>query len=165
MAVYNPYFNNPYLQQYMPPYQAVPQQVQQPVAQQPVLNTPQSMNNIIWVSGEAEARSYPITAGNSLMLMDAENPVVYKKSADLSGKPLPLEIYDIVKREHVMESKEENHQINIEEYLTRKEFDTYTTEMDKRLSDIIAIDEDYEDDVIEAKPVRRTRRIRKDDER
>lgn len=142
--VYNPYLQNPYL---------LPTQGYQPQIQQ---TQPQS--NVIWVSNEAEARNYPVAPGNTVMLMDNDNPVVYKKSADLSGRALPLEIYDLVRRGQ--EETEENHQININEYLTRKEFDSYASAMDKRLSEFM--DDDYvEEEEEEVQPVKRTRRVRK----
>lgn len=73
-------------------------QMQQP--QQPVQNT-QSVGNqgFVWVQGEAGAKAYPVAAGNSVLLMDSESPVLYMKSTDISGRPLPIETYDLVKRE------------------------------------------------------------------
>lgn len=58
-------------------------------------------NGFVWVQGEAGAKAYPVAAGNSVLLMDSENPVLYMKSTDSSGKPLPIETYDLVKREPV----------------------------------------------------------------
>ena len=74
----------------------------QPISQ-PVLNTPtaspQSNNNgIVWVQGEAGAKSYLVGAGNSVMLMDSEQSVFYIKSTDQSGMPLPLRIFDYTER-------------------------------------------------------------------
>lgn len=149
---FNPYMNNPYLQPY---YQPV---MQQPMVQQPVQQTihqnPQT--NVIWVSNESEARNYPVSPGNTVMLMDNDNPVVYKKSSDLSGRSLPLEVYDLVKRE-AEPPKEENHQIDLTEYLTRREFDSYASEVDKRFSEINTYEEEDtdEEEEEEVKPVRR----------
>lgn len=75
---------------------AVPMnQVQQPQ------QTSQSACNqgFVWVQGEAGAKAYPVAAGNSVLLMDSESPVLYMKSTDISGRPLPIETYDLVKRE------------------------------------------------------------------
>ena len=44
-------------------------------------------NYYAFVNGLEGAKNYPIVANQSLMLMDAENPVCYMKTADLSGKP------------------------------------------------------------------------------
>ena len=152
MAYYNPYMNNPYLNYQFPP---IPQPIQQTVQQ--TVQQPQS--NVIWVKNMMEAQNYPVSAGNTVMLMDNDNPVVYKKSADLSGRALPLEVYDLVKREAVAE--EEPHQINLEEYLTRSEFNSYASEINNRLSKISMEESDDniedDDDEEEVRPVRRRR--------
>lgn len=75
---------------------AVPMnQMQQP--QQ--TNQPAGNQGFVWVQGEAGAKAYPVAAGNSVLLMDSESPVLYMKSTDISGRPLPIETYDLVKRE------------------------------------------------------------------
>ena len=56
-------------------------------------------NTFVWVQGEQAAKSYPVAPGGQVLLFDSENPVFYVKSADQTGKPLPLEIYDFHKRE------------------------------------------------------------------
>ena len=79
----------------VPPVQQPVQQIQQipqvPPVQQPV-------NGFVWVQGEMEAKMYPVAAGNSVMLMDSENPVLYMKTRDNTGKYLPMEIYDLILR-------------------------------------------------------------------
>lgn len=137
--MYNPYLQNPYLQQY----------IQQPIQQQP-------QSNLIWVNSEAEARNYPVAPGNTVMLMDNDNPVAYKKSSDLSGRALPLETYDLVRRDPPVD---ETHQISMEEYLTRKEFDSFADSIDKRLSEFL--EEEEEEEYEEVQPVRRTRKVKK----
>lgn len=68
--------------------------------QQPQQNTQSAGNQgFVWVQGEAGAKAYPVAAGNSVLLMDSESPVLYMKSTDISGRPLPIETYDLVKRE------------------------------------------------------------------
>ena len=79
---------------YQQPTMQAPQQPAQPIQQQ-------NQSSIVWVQGEAGAKAYPVAAGNSVLLMDSENPVLYMKSTDSSGKPLPIETYDLVKREPV----------------------------------------------------------------
>ena len=58
----------------------------------------QGNGSIIWVQGKAGAEAYPIAPGNKLMLMDSNEPIVYVKSADVTGKPMPLLVYDLVER-------------------------------------------------------------------
>lgn len=58
----------------------------------------QNMGSFIWVNSEKEAADYPVTANSGVLMMDRMSPVVYMKQADAYGRPLPLEIYDLVKR-------------------------------------------------------------------
>lgn len=148
---YNPYLTNPYLQPaYLQPYQTQPQQpvpqpVQQMPMQQPVVPQPQQ-TNMIWVENEAAAKAYPIAPGNTVILMDNDNPVAYKKSADMTGRAMPLEIYDLVKREQKEEQPEEYHQMNLEEYVTKKEFDKYASNMEKKIAAIESVRQDDTED-------------------
>lgn len=56
------------------------------IASQPY-QQPQQQNSIIWVQGEAGAKSYMVAPGNTVQLWDSENQVIYLKSADASGMP------------------------------------------------------------------------------
>ena len=56
-----------------------------PQYQQPAQNTQQ--NGIIWVQGEAAAKSYLVAPGQTVQLWDSEEKVIYLKSADASGMP------------------------------------------------------------------------------
>jgi hypothetical protein len=95
--MYNPY------QQYFP-------QQQQPT------------NSVIWVQGDAGAKSYMVGAGNSVVLMDSESEVFYIKSADQAGMPSLRKF----KYEELTGTKEP---ANGGEYVTRAEFE-------KRLSEL-----------------------------
>ena len=44
-------------------------------------------NSIIWVQGEAGAKSYLVSPGATVALWDSESQVIYLKSADASGMP------------------------------------------------------------------------------
>lgn len=65
---------------YQPQYQPV-QPVQQPST------AAQQTNGIIWVQGEAGAKSYLVAPNTTVQLWDSENQVIYLKSADASGMP------------------------------------------------------------------------------
>lgn len=99
--------NGNYQNQWYPYYTPTPtsgtgMQTTVPVNQmQQPQQTGQSVGNqgFVWVQGEAGAKAYPVAAGNSVLLMDSESPVLYMKSTDISGRPLPIETYDLVKRE------------------------------------------------------------------
>lgn len=60
---------------YQPMYQPV-----QPVQQN-------QQQGIIWVQGEAAAKSYLVAPGSTVQLWDSEEKVIYLKSADASGMP------------------------------------------------------------------------------
>lgn len=90
-----PFYQNQYSQ-------SVPNQPVQQMPQLNQVNQQQTGNSgFVWVQGEAGAKAYPVAAGNSVLLMDSEAPVLYMKSTDSSGRPLPIETYDLVKREPV----------------------------------------------------------------
>lgn len=70
---------------YAPQYQPMMQQ-QQPA--QPVqTQQPQMNSNLIWVQGEAGAKSYLVAPNTTVQLWDSEKQTIYLKSADASGMP------------------------------------------------------------------------------
>ena len=81
-ATYQPYVQNPYMQQAVNSVMPQPQQ-----------NT----NSIIWVSSDAEADAYPLAPNNAVTLWHRTAPVVYMKQADASGKP-SMKIYELVEK-------------------------------------------------------------------
>ena len=91
---YNNGFPMTYQQMY-PQYNYVPQQMQQPQVAQP---QPVNDNGILWVQGEAGAKSWAVAPGKSVMLMDSESNTFYIKSSDQSGMPMPLRIFDYKER-------------------------------------------------------------------
>lgn len=123
---YNPYFTqfyqgNPYIQPQMP------QQMQQ---QQIPTQQSQTTNGITWVQGESAAKSYPVAPGNSILLMDSENSVMYIKSTDQSGMPQPLRIFDYTERkashkEQASVANETNHN-----YVSHEELDAFKSEFE-----------------------------------
>lgn len=73
-------FNNGFPIGYQPAQIYYPsQQVQQP--------QPQQNSGIIWVQGEAGAKSYLVAPNTTVQLWDSESQVIYLKSADASGMP------------------------------------------------------------------------------
>lgn len=100
-----------------------------------VYTQPVSSANFIWVQGEAAAKSYPVAPGGSVLLMDSENPVLYAKSVDTNGRPLPLEIYDLVKREDL--KKAESESVDLSSYVTKDELASMISkEIEKAISEI-----------------------------
>jgi len=80
---YNSYFPAGYQQMYYP------QQNQMQGTQMSSQNQPQLApnSNLIWVQGEAGAKSYLVAPNTTVQLWDSENQVIYLKSADASGMP------------------------------------------------------------------------------
>lgn len=70
----------------------------QPAQAYQAQNPVQQNSGIIWVQGEAGAKSYLVGAGQSVLLMDSENSSFYIKSTDASGMPLPLRVFDYTER-------------------------------------------------------------------
>lgn len=76
-------------------YPATYPQLYQPVYQQP---QNQQQSGIIWVQGEAGAKSYLVAPNNTVQLWDSETQTIYLKSADASGMP-SMKILDYKIRE------------------------------------------------------------------
>lgn len=56
-------------------------------------------NYFAWVQGEAAAQAFQVAPGSTVMLMDSENPVLYMKSADNTGRPSPMQKMYLVSEE------------------------------------------------------------------
>lgn len=105
-------------QQMYPQYGYISQQPITPIVQsQPVAND----NGIIWVQGEAGAKSWAVAPGKSVMLMDSENSVFYIKTTDNSGIPLPLRIFDYTERTQQDTAPAEAVQVTNSQYVTKDE--------------------------------------------
>lgn len=91
----------------------------------------QQGQGIIWVQGEAGAKSYLVGAGQSVLLMDSESSSFYIKSTDNSGMPLPLRTFDYVERtqpqQNIPAQAATTQELNPKEYVTREEFNQWTT--------------------------------------
>ena len=92
---YNSYFPAGYQPMYYPQQNQV-QGTQMSLPNQP--QQPQINNGIIWVQGEAAAKSYPIAPNSSVPLWDSEANVIYIKSADMSGMP-SIKVLDYTMRD------------------------------------------------------------------
>lgn len=101
--------------------QFYPQQGTTNMQYYPAQQNNQSNNSIIWVQGEQAAKAYPVSAGQSILLMDSENPLMYIKSTDQSGMPLPLRIFEI--REKIQNGNQQPIPKPNIDYVPRSEFD------------------------------------------
>ena len=114
MAYQNPYMN--YQTGYQP--QALP--IMQSQASYPA----PSSNGINWVSGESGAKSWIVGRGESVLLMDSESQCFYIKSADASGMPLPLRVFDYTERtQNAPQVSQSFLNQSSDNFITRNEFD------------------------------------------
>lgn len=119
------YYPNYYGNQQMPP--------QQP---QMASNAQQTSGaGIIWVQGENAAKAYPVASGQSVLLMDSEDSVMYIKSTDQSGMPQPLRIFEYKEKTghqnaSVIASKPS------EDYVSRKEFEAFRDDVRREIKGI-----------------------------
>ena len=126
MASYNPYFPTGYN-----PYQPV-MQFQQPQQQN---------SGLTWVQGIEGAKSHFVEPGRSALLMDSESNSFFIKSADTSGMPLPLRIFDYKERTVQQAPQQPTAAaIDTSSYITREEFE-------QRIAQITAPTERTEDNV------------------
>ena len=99
--------------------------------------TPQQHGGLIWVQGIEAAKSYPVSAGQSILLMDSESNAFFIKTADASGMPLPLRIFDYTERttNNAPKTAQETHtepSIDLSAYVTRDE-------LESRIKEIMAL--------------------------
>lgn len=101
-------------------------------------NTQQAQSNgIIWVQGESAAKAYPVASGQSVLLMDSEDSVMYIKSTDQSGMPQPLRIFEYKERNtaHVDPAVVAK-SATTEEFVSRKEFEEFREDVKRSMKGI-----------------------------
>ena len=105
---------------YQPNY---PQQAL-PIMQSQASYPAPSSNGINWVSGESGAKSWIVGRGESVLLMDSESQCFYIKSADASGMPLPLRVFDYAERtQNAPQGSQSVLNQSSDNFITRTEFD------------------------------------------
>lgn len=120
-------YNNVFPVGYQPAQMYYPQQMQQPQQVQQV-QQPQQNNGIIWVQGEAGAKSYLVAPNTTVQLWDSESQVIYLKSADASGMP-SIKILDYTIRDSAPQ-----HQAPISnqvDYATKEDVGVLQSEVNK----------------------------------
>lgn len=131
MAI-NPYMINP--TNGANPYQAVG--VSPQFYAPPTPSVPSSKFG--WAMGEAGAQAYPVQPGETVAIFDSTAPILRMKTVGQDGKPLEMEVYDLVKREVSEATKEKD---PIEEFVTKDEIKTLVSssvkeEVDKAISEL-----------------------------
>ena len=105
-------------------YNYFPQTYQQPVyyPSQPQSAPPQQTQNpLIWVQGEAGAKSYLVAPNSTVTLWDSESQTIYIKSADATGMP------SIRTLDYTIRGNEVKASVN---YVTEADFDELKKEID-----------------------------------
>ena len=121
-----PYYNPYYAQTYTPVQ--LPQQNVAPV---------QNQNGLIWVQGEAGAKSYMIAPNSTVMLMDSESQRFFLKSTDVSGMPQPLRIFEYhetTQNAHKTAPIEQT--VDYSSFATKAEFEAFKGEIEGILKNV-----------------------------
>lgn len=117
-------YNSMYPMSYQPAYQQ--SQYIPPAAQQP------QQNNLIWVQGEAGAKSYMVAPNNTVQLWDSEAQTIYLKSADASGMP-SIKILDYTIRDQ--STQPQSVLMKQPEYVTHEELSAFEDKVMKMLKE------------------------------
>lgn len=101
---------------------------------------PTQNNGIIWVQGEAGAKSYLVAPNNTVQLWDSESQTIYLKSADASGMPsMKILDYKIRNSEQVQMNSPVSE--NNRNYVTLSEFNVIKAELTALKNELAEIKE------------------------
>lgn len=104
-------------------YRGYQQQTPTPAYYNPNLYQP-SNTNLIWVQGESGAKGQNVPNGCTMAFFDSENPCIYIKSVDMSGKPsLTTLTYNDNSENNIVASDEKC------EYVTKEQFDDIAAQL------------------------------------
>ncbi len=107
-----------------------PQPVQQIPSPSPMAGSAQN-NGIIWVQNKFEADSYLVAPNSAVALWDANNPVIYLRQADSTGKP-STKVYDLVERTDNPAPQQTAPYFDLSQYVTREQLEDILAERLKR---------------------------------
>ena len=150
-----------YSQQYNPYYQQPRWQNPQQSTAIPSYSNTQNValnTNIIWVQGASGERGYIVPNGNTVVLFDSEDQVIYIKSVDMNGKP-SMAILDYQERDQVNHKSDKSTDVeyatktqvdelsnhyssiaekldNMQNYVTNDQFNYYTSQLNDLSSQI-----------------------------
>lgn len=100
---------------------------------------PPQNSGVIWVSGKEEADKWPIAFGCAVALWDANNPVIYLRQADSTGKP-STKVYDLVERTDAPPPP----QVDLSRYVTIDQLEDILADRFKRPAKAAKVKEDTE---------------------
>ena len=142
-------YNNGFPMGYQPyyPQYGAPTQSQQP-----------QTNGIIWVQGEAGAKSYLVAPNNTVQLWDSETQTIYLKSADASGMP-SMKILDYTIRSNsptVSQNTVVGQNPNTGDTATRQDINALQVQIDAIKQQISKIGESHHESIVQPNPTART---------
>lgn len=99
---------------------------------------PQQQSSIIWVQGEAGAKSYMVPAGQTVLLMDSETPRFFIKSTSPNGIPAKLRVFDYTEvgggtQQSFQSIPEQQVERTQEAYATKDDLDSLRKLIEERL--------------------------------
>lgn len=116
---------NPYSQFYPQPYYP---QYQQSYTPQPTVQ-----RKVDFVQGRAAAEIFQVNAGEEIILIDMDNPFVYRKARGFDNKLEPMQIFDLIP--HV-EATEQQPQVSLDGYVKTDQVENMIREeVDRRMSE------------------------------
>jgi len=124
---YQPY-QYQYAPQVQPPMDRLAQlQAQQyqmmPIQMSGTSQPPQTNQGLLWVQGEAGAKSYLVAPNTTVLLMDSEGSRFYLKSTDNAVMP-SLRVFEYSEVSQNAQQAPQSEQINLDDkYVTRHEYD------------------------------------------
>ena len=92
-------------------------------------------NTFAWVYGDAGAEAYPVAPGRTVLLMHYSEPILYVKTVDMNGRPLPIEVYELVRRNGGYSQAPQipqQSQMNMNEYVKKSELESQVNEIMNR---------------------------------
>lgn len=94
-----------------------------------------TQSNIIWVDNDEEARNRArqLSPGITIIMLDNNRPVAYKGSADMSGKIMPVEVFELCVPEETHSTEAPDERV---EYITRQDFERFKASVEQRLSNL-----------------------------
>lgn len=119
-------YNNFYPGGYQPQFYPVNTQMQNAQVSQAMSGSPN--NGIIWIQGEAGAKSYLVAPNTTVQLWDSESPTIYLKSADASGMP-SIKTLDYTIREKAQATESHKNASKVE-FVTRDEFEALKSKIE-----------------------------------
>ena len=92
---------------------------------------PFTVSGMNWSQGESGAKAYPVAPGNTVPIFDSEEQVIYIKSVDVMGRPLPLKVLEYTERTN--EPKEEKN------YVEKTELEEAMTSLNEKLDNVLTL--------------------------